>query len=124
MTLLVNNQRSWRHLSGSINYTQPFRHLTCSPYPEGAGEGVHGTLALHSRDAAAMDLTTLDDNLGVVKTDKGSALQPLGASLISSRVVRDEDLSWNQLTEVKTKMIGRLKMCGWTEHEVSQLVLL
>ena len=75
------------------------------------------------RDTAAADLTTPDDTFGIVNTDKGLLFQTIGASSTSSKVTKDEDLSWDQLTEAKTRMVGCLKLCGWSKHEVSQMVL-
>lgn len=75
------------------------------------------------REAAMTDLATPDDTFSLVNTDKGIFLQTLGASSSSSKVIKDENLSWNQLTEAKTRMVGCLKACGWSEHEVSQLIM-
>ena len=73
------------------------------------------------RGAAAVDVSTPDETFGLINTDKGLVLQTIGASSTSSKAVKDEDLSWDQLTEGKTRMVGCLRACGWSEHEVSQL---
>ena len=73
------------------------------------------------QDTAAADLTTPDDTFGLVNSDKGLLFQSIGASTTPSKVIKDEHLSWNQLTEAKTRMVGCLGACGWSEHEVSQL---
>jgi len=78
-------------------------------------EGCHNT--------AVADLTALDDTFGLINTDKGLVLQTIGASSTSSKVIKDEDLSWDQLMEAKMRMVGCLKACGWNKYEVSQLVL-
>lgn len=75
------------------------------------------------RDAAAVDLATPDGSYGLVDTGKGLVFQTIGASSSSSKVIKDEDLTWNQLTEAKTRMIGCSRACGWSKFEVSQLVL-
>ena len=75
------------------------------------------------REAAAIDLATPNDTFSLVDTGNGLVLQTIGATTTSTKVIRDEHLSWVQLTEAKMRMIGCLKLCGWNEGEISQLVL-
>ena len=75
------------------------------------------------REAAAIDLATPNDTFGLVDTGNSLVLQTIGAKTTSTKVIRDEHLSWVQLTEAKTRMIGCLKSCGWNEGEISQLDL-
>lgn len=75
------------------------------------------------QEAAASDITSSNNTFSLVNTKKGLFLQTIGASSTSSKVTKDEDLSWNQFTEAKTRMIGCLKDCGWNEHEISQLAI-
>ena len=75
------------------------------------------------RNAAAVDLVSPDETFGLVSTDKGLLFQSLGASAASAKAINDESLTWNQLTEGKTRMIGCLKACKWKSHEVKQLIL-
>lgn len=48
-----------------------------------------------------MDLQALDNTFGIVHMDKGLMLQSFRASSVLSKVARDKDLSWEQLTEGK-----------------------
>ena len=73
------------------------------------------------RDAATMDLNAPDDTFGLINTNQGLLMQSVSASS-SSKAIRDEDLSWEQLTEGKTRLIGCMELCGWSEPEITQLV--
>jgi len=73
------------------------------------------------RDAAVIDLTAPDDTFGLVNTEKGLMLQTVGASTVSSKVIKDENLSWEMLTEGKRRLINCMKTCGWSEHEMREL---
>ena len=75
------------------------------------------------REATAIDLATLNDTFGLVDTGNGLVLQTIAATTTSPKVIRDEYLSWVQLTEAKMRMIGYMKSCGWSESEISQLIL-
>ena len=75
------------------------------------------------REAATIDLATPNDTFGLVDTGNCLVLQTIGATTTSPKVIRDENLSWVQLTDAKTRMIGCLKSCGWNKNEISQLVL-
>ena len=68
-------------------------------------------------------MATPDDTFGLVNTGSRLVLQTIGATTTSSKVIKDENLMWLQLTEAKTRMVGCLKSCGWNENEISQLVL-
>jgi hypothetical protein len=74
------------------------------------------------RIAAAVDIATpANTTFGLVGTDKGYLLQDVEAS--STKAINDEYLTWNQLTEAKTRMIGCLKDCKWKSYEVDQLIM-
>ena len=75
------------------------------------------------RNAAAVDLATPDDTFGLVNTDKGLLFQNIGASAASTKAINDENLTWNQLTEAKTRMIGCRKECRWKSYEIERLIL-
>ena len=68
-------------------------------------------------------MATPDDTFGLVNTGGRLVLQTIGATTTSSKVTKDENLTWLQLTEAKMRMVGCLKSCGWNENEISQLVL-
>ena len=75
------------------------------------------------RVTAAADLASPDDTYGLVNTDKGLVFQTLGASSMSVKVTRDEDLTLEQMTEAKTRLVGCMKTCGWNEYEVTQTAM-
>ena len=99
---------------------QPARHVLKKLEKKEFVELWHFTIQ-GCHDAALIDLQAPDDTFGIVHTDKGLMLQSVGASSVSSKVTRDEDLSWEQLTEGKTRLIGCMGSCGWSEHEVKDL---
>ena len=99
---------------------QPARHVLKKLEKKEFVELWHFTIQ-GCHDAALIDLQAPDDTFGIVHTDKGLMLQSFGASSVSSKVTRDEDLSWEQLTEGKTRLIGCMGSCGWSEHEVKDL---
>ena len=74
-------------------------------------------------EAATVDLNNPNDTFGLVHTDNGVVFQPVTTSSASSKVIRDEELSWEQLTEGKTRLLGCMKSCGWSGHEVNQLAI-
>ena len=73
------------------------------------------------QNAAAADLVSPDETFGFVSTEKGVVIQSVNASTMSSKVIRDEDLSWEQITEGKTRLVGCMGASGWSEQEVKQL---
>ena len=75
------------------------------------------------RNAAAVDLASPDETFGLVNTEKGLLFQNIGASVSSAKTINDENLTWNQLTEAKTRMIGCLKDCKWKSYEIEQLMM-
>lgn len=72
-------------------------------------------------DASATDLKAPDDTFSIVNTDQGLMLQSFGASSVSPKLIRDEELSWEQLTEGKTRLVECMGSHGWSEHEVKAL---
>src|SRR6201992_4141684 len=42
------------------------------------------------QDAAQLDFANLEDTFSIVNTDKGFVFQPIGASSVSSKVIKDE----------------------------------
>jgi hypothetical protein len=74
------------------------------------------------KSAAAADLATPDETFSLINTGDGMVrLQTLGASSVSSKAIKDEHLNWYQLTEAKTRMLGCMRACGWSKHEITQL---
>ena len=75
------------------------------------------------RNAAAVDLASPDETFGLVNTEKGLLFQNIGASVSSAKTINDENLTWNQLTEAKMRMIGCLKDCKWKSYKIEQLMM-
>ena len=73
------------------------------------------------RDAALTDLTTPNDTFGLVNTNDGLRLQTVGASTISSKITRDENLSWEQMSEGKSRLLDCMSTSGWSNREVGEL---
>lgn len=73
------------------------------------------------RDAAFIDLTVPNDTFGIVNTEKGLMLQMVGVSSVSTEVTRDENLSWEQLSEGKGRLLDYMSSCGWSGYEVREL---
>ncbi|KAF9789218.1 hypothetical protein BJ322DRAFT_1017925 [Thelephora terrestris] len=75
------------------------------------------------RETSGADLLSSDD-YNLVGTGNGRiVLRSKASAATSTKAVKDEDLSWEQLTEAKTRMVGCMKACGWSQHEVTQLVM-
>jgi hypothetical protein len=76
------------------------------------------------RSAAAADLATPDDTIGLINTGDGTVrFQTLGAASVSSKVIKDEELCWYSLTEAKNRMLGCMGACGWSKREITQLAM-
>jgi hypothetical protein len=75
------------------------------------------------RETSGADLLSSDD-YNLVGTGNGRiVIRSEASAATSTKAVKDEDLSWEQLTEAKTRMVGCMKACGWSQHEVTQLVM-
>lgn len=99
---------------------QPARHILKKLEKKEFVELWHFT-AQGCRNAASIDLAAPDDTFGLINTEKGLMLQTVGAASISSKVTKDENLSWELLSEGKTRLLNCMDSCGWTEHEVREL---
>ena len=75
------------------------------------------------RTAAAETADSEEGTFGLVGTSKGFVFQTVGVSSTSSKVMRDENLSWEQLSEGKTRMLSCMSACGCDE-ECTQLAML
>ena len=119
-----SGQQDWTNLPLTPSFLdiKPARHILKRLEKKEFVELWHFT-AEGCREAAAIDLATPDDTFGLVNTGGRLVLQTIGATTTSSKVIKDENLTWLQLTEAKTRMVGCLKACGWNENEISQLVL-
>ncbi|KAJ7156784.1 hypothetical protein C8R46DRAFT_909799 [Mycena filopes] len=56
-----------------------------------------------------------DDSFGITQIGSTLSLKPLTAYKASRKVIRDEDLSWAQLTLAKTGYLGALEAAGWPQ---------
>lgn len=99
---------------------QPARHVLKKLEKKEYVELWHFTVQ-GCQDAALIDIATPDDTFGIVNTEKGLMLQTVGASSVSSKVIKDESLSWDQLSEGKRRLLDAMNSCGWSEHEVREL---
>ena len=99
---------------------QPARHILKRLEKKEFVELWHFT-AQGCHEAATTDLNSSEDTFGIIHTDKGVAFQSITASSTSTKVIRDEELTWDQLTEGKTRLIGCMVPCGWNKHEAKQL---
>jgi hypothetical protein len=99
---------------------QPARHILKKLEKKEYVELWHFT-AQGCKDAALIDITTPDDTFGLVSTEKGLMLQSVEASSASPKAIRDESLSWDQLSEGKRRLLEAMSSCGWSEHEVREL---
>ena len=99
---------------------QPARHVLKKLEKKEYVELWHFTVQ-GCQDAALIDIATPDDTFGIVNMEKGLMLQTVGASSVSSKVIKDESLSWDQLSEGKRRLLDAMNSCGWSEHEVREL---
>ena len=75
------------------------------------------------QDAARSDLSAPDDTFNLVNTGNGLMLQSVGAAAVSSKVVKDELLSFEQWIDGKDRLISCMEALNWDKHEVQELVL-
>ena len=73
------------------------------------------------RDAASSNLATPNGSFNLVSTDKGLMIQEAGEASIASRVVKDEDLPFNQWSEGKNRFLGCLESNGWSKDEAQEM---
>lgn len=74
------------------------------------------------REAASLDLATPDDTFSLVSTGNGLMLQSVGAAAVqSSKIVKDENLSFEQWSEGKTRLLSCMGEHGWKEDETNEL---
>jgi hypothetical protein len=67
------------------------------------------------REASAATLTTVDNTIGLLRTDTGLALQQVKASKPSRNVLPDESLSWDQITTARHNIIDTMVANEWPE---------
>ncbi|KAJ7619876.1 hypothetical protein B0H17DRAFT_964849 [Mycena rosella] len=61
-----------------------------------------------------------DESFGITQVGSTLSLKPLTAYKASKKVVRDEDLSWAQLTVAKTGFLAAIEAAGWpVEHRAA-----
>ncbi|KAJ7923159.1 hypothetical protein B0H13DRAFT_2316690 [Mycena leptocephala] len=65
-------------------------------------------------DADSTRTAQADEAYSLTQTDSGLALQPLSSFRASKRVVRDENLTWAQISIAKTAMLETMEETGWT----------
>lgn len=73
------------------------------------------------RDAASLESTAPDETFSIINTDNGLMLQSVGATAVSSKVVKDEFLSFEQWTEGKEGLLSCMEICGWKSYEIQEL---
>lgn len=73
------------------------------------------------QDAAARDLAAPQDTFNLVSTDNGLLLQDTEAATGSSRVVKDELLSYQEWAEGNHRLIDCMEQLGWDVYEVEEL---
>ena len=73
-------------------------------------------------EATTLELTAPENAFSFISTEKGPMLQPAGAaSISSSKVTRDEALSYDQWSEGKNQLLNCMAEHGWSAQEVNQL---
>ncbi|KDQ52910.1 hypothetical protein JAAARDRAFT_138055, partial [Jaapia argillacea MUCL 33604] len=65
--------------------------------------------------------TTADDALSLTGTDGYVTLRPVAAFKASRNVVRDEDLTWEQMTMGKNAMLQMAEKLGWNAKHITAL---
>ncbi|KDQ53134.1 hypothetical protein JAAARDRAFT_137548 [Jaapia argillacea MUCL 33604] len=73
-------------------------------------------------DAVKNAHTAADDALGLTGTDGYVTLRPIAAYKASRNVVRDEDLTWDQMIMGKNAMLQKAKKLGWSVKHVTALM--
>ena len=116
----MDDEPEWLESTPSFIDIRPARHIMKRLKKKEYVELWHFTIQ-GCRDAALTDLTTPDDTFGLVNTNDGLRLQTVGASTISSKITRDENLSWEQMSEGKSRLLDCMSTSGWSNREVGEL---
>ncbi|KAJ7874349.1 hypothetical protein B0H14DRAFT_2343758, partial [Mycena olivaceomarginata] len=56
-----------------------------------------------------------EDAFGLIQSDSMLELKPMSSYKAAKRVVRDEDLSWSQMTVGSTGFLKEMEAAGWPE---------
>jgi hypothetical protein len=72
-------------------------------------------------EAAKHDLTVAKDTFALMSSDDRLLLKPMAALKPSSKVLRDEDLNWRQMTMAKNNMLHHMGEEGWPDKHVVAL---
>ena len=116
----MDDEPEWLESTPSFIDIRPARHIMKRLKKKEYVKLWHFTIQ-GCRDAALTDLTTPDDTFGLVNTNDGLRLQTVGASTISSKITRDENLSWEQMSEGKSRLLDCMSTSGWSNREVGEL---
>ncbi|KAF9786296.1 hypothetical protein BJ322DRAFT_1058741 [Thelephora terrestris] len=73
------------------------------------------------RDAAQRDLEEPDQSIRVIPSNKGMIVKAGSTGSISSKAIRDEDLTYDQWSEGKTRLLKCMEGNGWTAEETREL---
>ena len=111
----------WRNQSTpSFLDVQPARHILKRLKKREYVELWHFT-AQGCRDAAHLDLAAANGSFNLVSTDRGLMLQEASEASISSKIIQDEDLSFNQWSEGKNRFLLCIWDSGWDKEEVDEM---
>jgi hypothetical protein len=70
-------------------------------------------------EAAKHDLTSVKDTFALMSSNNRLLLKPMAALKPSSKVLRDEDLNWRQMTMAKNNMLHHMGEEGWPNKHVA-----
>lgn len=73
------------------------------------------------QDTVLIDAATPDDTFGLANTEKDLMLPTVGTASASQKPVRDQFLSWDQLSEGQQRLLKCMKACRWKDAEVKEL---
>ena len=116
----IEGEPEWLESTPSFLDVQPARNIIKRLKKKEYIELWHFT-AQGCRDAALTDLANPEGALGLVNTNDGLMLQTANASAVSQKAIKDENLSWEQLSEGKTRLLNCMDSCNWSDREIKEL---
>jgi hypothetical protein len=118
----AQEEPDWRNRpTPSFLDLQPARHILKKLEKKEFVDLWHFT-ALGCQEAATIDASNPEDRFCLVSAERGLQIEAVGASVVSEKVIGDEQLSYELLSEGKTRLVTCMRTCGWSKEETEELM--
>ena len=75
------------------------------------------------QDAFDSQHSIVAEGFGLTRADEGLVLKLLSTFQASKKVIKDTNLTWTQMSIVKTTMLSEMKKCCWAAHLINSLAV-